>query len=83
MKQRQVTQRQLRNESGRLLRAAERGERIVVTRHGEPVAELGPVARRRFVPRAVIAAAGRSAPHIDAAALRAELDAVVDPAADG
>ncbi|HET8875081.1 MAG TPA: type II toxin-antitoxin system prevent-host-death family antitoxin [Casimicrobiaceae bacterium] len=29
-----------------LLERVERGERFVITRHGRPVAELGPVARR-------------------------------------
>ena len=28
----------------RLLRAAERGETVIITRHGKPVAQLGPVA---------------------------------------
>jgi prevent-host-death family protein len=27
----------------RLLRAAERGETVIITRHGRPVAQLGPV----------------------------------------
>jgi prevent-host-death family protein len=27
----------------RLLRAAERGETVIITRHGKPVAQLGPV----------------------------------------
>ena len=27
----------------RLLRAAERGETVMITRHGKPVAQLGPV----------------------------------------
>jgi prevent-host-death family protein len=31
----------------RLLRAAERGETVVITRHGKPVAQLGPVQDRR------------------------------------
>jgi prevent-host-death family protein len=31
----------------RLLRAAERGETVVITRHGKPVAQLGPVRDRR------------------------------------
>lgn len=30
----------------RLIQRAERGERIVITRHGKPVAELGPVRGR-------------------------------------
>jgi prevent-host-death family protein len=31
----------------RLLRAAERGETVIITRHGKPVAQLGPVEQRR------------------------------------
>jgi prevent-host-death family protein len=30
----------------RLLRAAERGETVIITRHGKPVAQLGPVQQR-------------------------------------
>jgi prevent-host-death family protein len=31
----------------RLLRAAERGETVIITRHGKPVAQLGPVEQQR------------------------------------
>jgi prevent-host-death family protein len=31
----------------RLIRAAERGETVIITRHGTPVAQLGPVEIRR------------------------------------
>jgi prevent-host-death family protein len=31
----------------RLLRAAERGETVVITRHGKPVAQLGPLQQPR------------------------------------
>ena len=31
----------------RLLRAAERGETVIITRHGKPVAQLGPVEDKR------------------------------------
>ena len=31
----------------RLLRAAERGESVIITRHGKPVAQLGPVQEPR------------------------------------
>jgi len=37
-----VPQRQLRNETAKLLRRVEAGERLRVTVHGHPVAELGP-----------------------------------------
>ena len=31
----------------RLIRAAERGETVIITRHGKPVAQLGPVRDQR------------------------------------
>ena len=31
----------------RLIRAAERGETVIITRHGKPVAQLGPVQDQR------------------------------------
>jgi antitoxin (DNA-binding transcriptional repressor) of toxin-antitoxin stability system len=73
-----ITQRQLRNESGRIMRALDRGVSFVVTRNGVPVGELRPLARRRFVPAAEVAAAFASAPRIDHARLRRDLDVLVD-----
>lgn len=78
-----ITQRELRNDSAAVLRDVQGGQTLTVTRNGTPVAELRPVSARRFVPRAAIAAAAPRAPRIDFARLRADLDAVVDPAADG
>jgi antitoxin (DNA-binding transcriptional repressor) of toxin-antitoxin stability system len=46
---REITQRELRNESGAVMRGLDRGETYVVTRNGNPVGELTPVRRRRFV----------------------------------
>jgi prevent-host-death family protein len=79
---RTITQRELRNDSGAVLRAVQAGETVTVTRNGTPVAELRPVKRSRMVPREVIANARRSAPRIDAARFRADLDDLVDPALD-
>ena len=79
---RTISQRQLRNESAAILRDVQGGERIVVTRNGTPVAELGPILTHRFVPRARIAAAASTAPRIDAVRFRADLDALVDPSVD-
>jgi len=79
---RSITQRELRNDSAAVLREVQAGQTIIVTRNGMPVAELRPVPPRRFVPRAVLADAARRAPRVDAARLRADLDAVVDQAAD-
>jgi prevent-host-death family protein len=75
---RTISQRELRNDSAAVLREVQAGQTIVVTRNGTPVAELRPLPPRRFVPRAVTADAARRAPHVDAARLREDLDAVVD-----
>jgi antitoxin (DNA-binding transcriptional repressor) of toxin-antitoxin stability system len=74
-----ITQRELRNDSARVLREVEAGETLVVARGGMPVAELRPARPRRFVPRATIAIAADRAPRVDSVRLRADLDAVVDP----
>ncbi|MXY23483.1 MAG: type II toxin-antitoxin system Phd/YefM family antitoxin [Acidobacteria bacterium] len=79
---RTISQRQLRNDSAAILRDVQGGERIVVTRNGTPVAELGPILRRQFVPRSAIAAAARTAPRIDFARFRADLDTVADSYVD-
>ena len=78
-----ITQRELRNDSGAILREVQAGQTIIVTRNGVPVAELRPIAPCRFVPRAVIADAARRAPHIDAGRFRADVDAVVNQSVDG
>jgi prevent-host-death family protein len=80
---RTITQRELRNDSGAVLREVQGGQTIIVTRNGVPVAELRPVPPRRFVPRAVIADSARRAPRVDARVLRADLDAVVDQGTGG
>jgi prevent-host-death family protein len=72
-----ITQRELRNQSGAVLREVEAGRTIVVTRDGTPVAELRPVHPRRFVLRATLAEAATRSPRIDAARFRADLDAVI------
>jgi len=75
---RTITQRELRNESGDVMRGLERGERFVVTRNGVPVGELTPVGPRRFVSGDVAVAAFRDAPAIDPRRFRDEVDAHVD-----
>jgi prevent-host-death family protein len=79
---RDLTQRELRNESGEIMRALDAGESFVITRNGVPVGELTPVRRHRFVARdAAIATFGTAAP-IDLRRLRSDLDrdATQDPA---
>ena len=78
-----ITQRELRNDSGAILREVQAGQTIIVTRNGVPAAELRAVPRQRFASRAVIAEAARHAPRVDADGMRADLDAVVTQSVDG
>jgi len=75
---RTITQRELRNESGEIMRQLDEGETFVVTRRGVPVGELVPIRRRRFATRGEIAAAFGGAPPIDLDQLRSDLDRLVD-----
>ena len=79
---RTITQRELRSESEAILRDVQAGQSMIVTRDGTPVAELRPISPRRFVSRDVIARAAATAPRIDAARFRADLDAIVDQGVD-
>jgi antitoxin (DNA-binding transcriptional repressor) of toxin-antitoxin stability system len=74
----ELTQRQLRNDSGEIMRALDAGESFVVTRNGVPVGELRPVQRRRFVARDVALDAFARAAPLDAQRFRAELDHFVE-----
>jgi prevent-host-death family protein len=44
-----IPQKELRNNSGEILRRAEAGERFTITVAGRPVAELVPASRRQWV----------------------------------
>ena len=74
----EISQRELRNDSGAVLRAVESGEEFVVTRNGTPLAELRPLRRRRFVGRAELVASSRHLAPIDAETFRADVDSVID-----
>ena len=75
---REITQRELRNDSGEIMRALDRGEAFVVTRNGVAVGELVPLRRRRFVGADAAIAAFAGAPRVDAARFRADVDRLVD-----
>lgn len=77
-----ITQRQLRNDSAKVLRAVQEGQSMTITRNGTPVAELRPLAARRFVSRALLKEAAKTAPRIDARRFRDDIDAVIDPWVD-
>ena len=75
---REITQRELRNDSGGVMRALDAGESFLVTRNGVPVGELTPIRRHRMVARAtVVGMFAQSAP-IDAQRFRADVDSVLD-----
>lgn len=74
----EISQRELRNDSGAILRAVERGESFTVTRNGTPVGRLIPLRRRVFVPREEVMAAFATAPVLDADRFRADIDAIGD-----
>ena len=73
---REITQRELRNDSGEIMRKLDEGETFVITRNGVPVGELTPLRRNRFVAAEAAVAMFRTAPSIDYERLRADLDAV-------
>lgn len=74
-----VTIRELRHRGGDVVDRVAAGERVTITRSGRPVAELRPL------PAGGLSAAQlldrwRLLPSIDAAMLRADIDATLDPA---
>ena len=71
---RELTQRELRNESGEIMRELDRGERFVVTRNGVPVGELTPLRRHRFVAAEAALEMFRTAPPVDASRFFPDLD---------
>jgi prevent-host-death family protein len=76
---RKLSQRELRNKSGEVMRALDRGEDFIVTRNGVPVGELRPCkANRQFVHRDVLVEAFRGAPHIDYEEFIRDIDAYAD-----
>jgi antitoxin (DNA-binding transcriptional repressor) of toxin-antitoxin stability system len=75
---RRITQRELRNESGRIMRALDKGESFTVTRNGVAVGELVPVRPRLFVQVEAVAAAYRRAPRIARRRFRMDVDAAID-----
>jgi prevent-host-death family protein len=73
-----ITQRELRNESGEIMRQLDQGESFVVTRNGAPVGELTPLRRHRYVTSVIAVAIFKNAPAIDPVRLRADLDVWAD-----
>ncbi len=82
---REITQRELRNDSGGVMRALDAGESFVVTRNGVAVGELTPLRRHRMVSKdAVLSVFAHAAP-IDFERFRRDVDALAhqDPTPRG
>jgi antitoxin (DNA-binding transcriptional repressor) of toxin-antitoxin stability system len=75
---REISQRELHNDSGAILRAVESGEDFIVTRNGTAIAELRPLRRQRFVSRSDLLAAARQWAPTDAAIFRVDIDEPTD-----
>jgi prevent-host-death family protein len=75
---REISQRELRNDSGAIMRGVERGESFTITRNGSPIGRLIPLRRRTFVSREEVLAAFATASTLDAEQFRADLDAAID-----
>lgn len=73
-----VSVRELRNHGGEVLDRVARGESLVVTRDGAEVAELRPRPRRSPAAADLIARR-RRLPPVDPAAMRRDIDTVLDP----
>ncbi|BEP13452.1 hypothetical protein acdb102_17630 [Acidothermaceae bacterium B102] len=77
---RTIPQRELRNDNAKVIEAVTAGETFIVTRNGEPVAELRPFrsARRTFASRDDVAALAAVPVRIDRHQFRADLDRLIE-----
>ncbi len=77
---RTIPQRELRNDNAKVIGAVTAGETLIITRNGEPVAELRPatVRRRTFISREEVAALATTGVRIDRHQFRADLDELID-----
>ena len=76
-----ISQRELRNDSGEIMRRLDQGETFIVTRNGMPVGALTPLRRPRFVSATAVVEAFTNAPPIDADRFRADLATIADQTA--
>ncbi|MGV0715883.1 hypothetical protein ABQE93_10795 [Mycolicibacterium sp. XJ662] len=72
----EITQRELRNNSGEIMRQLDQGKSFVVTRNGIPVGELSPRRRHRFISAEAAVSAFKGAPRVEFDHFRADLDRV-------
>ena len=68
-----ISQRELRNDSGEIMRRLDQGETFIITRNGQPVGQLIPLRKERFARREAILEIFRGAPRVDFRQLRKDL----------
>ena len=73
-----VTIRELRNQGGDVIDRVLKGERIIVTRSGRPVAELKPL-RSKGPDPATLLDRWRHLPQVDPDRMRQDIDEIIDP----
>lgn len=73
-----MSQRELRNASGDMMRRLDTGETFIVTRIGKPLGGLSPLRRQGFVSADTITSPFHRAPAIDPDRFYADLDTVAD-----
>ena len=76
---REITQFELRNDSGAIMRGLDAGETFVVTRNGAAVGELIPLRGSRFVRKEQVADLFHRGARISYEGFRTDLDEYVDP----
>lgn len=74
----QISQRELRNDSGPIMRALDGGTTLAVTWNGRQVGELRPLGRDRLVDAATATEVFRKAPPVDAGRFRSDVNWLVD-----
>lgn len=74
----EISQRELRNDSGAIMRGLDAGESFLVTRNGVGVGELVPLRRGRFVRSDLLMDLMFDAPRIEYERFREDLDSYVD-----
>ena len=74
----QISWRELSIDSDRIRRALAKGRSFVVTTNDQPVGELHPLRRTRFAHTAAVVELFRSAPAVDTAAFRRDVDHSAD-----
>ncbi|MGH3301827.1 MAG: hypothetical protein ACRDOK_09115 [Streptosporangiaceae bacterium] len=72
-----ISVRQFVADSGSITRGLRQGRTYTLTLNGEPLARITPIRRRRAVPKEEVLSIFATAPPIDAAELRADLDEAV------